>query len=362
MENSGGKFVFKDGREFRNQTLSFQLGTFIEALHVQSSYLELNAFDSLNHFGEIFIVSILLGSLTIGSYFKFPLYAHMYDSYKEITNKPIDFLILFQAAVQHVVCVMMTAYYTIGLIFNLTYSEIFGEAWCNIPWYACGFSIAYHNFGSFGVAILRLFYIKFPYQVKDNVRRMKLMFAILISCIAITTLVAIAFGIGNGPASRKQVIWNFCTGTPEALREVVHNYSLLTGTTTAQYEFGPKLIIVIALAAAVGEFICYLLFFHHLYHHNERMRKVLRVGEVKKRHRRNAITFLAQFYGFVVECAINAGFIYTIRESSDISFRLMLVICISAEFGLLSVVEVLTSDGLRRNLPHNRFSCYKSNN
>ena len=114
--------------------------------------------------------------------------------------------------------------------------------------------------------------------------------------------------------------------------------------------------ILMELICIISEFACYLLFFRHLYSHDQEMlrKKRVPINEVKKRHRKNAITFLGQFYGFVVECAITFILVYTMRDGSDIRYRMFLVIGYYAEFGLLTIVEVMTSKDLVKYLPHNR--------
>ena len=210
--------------------------------------------------------------------------------------------------------------------------------------------------GGLGIAILRLFYIKSPYQVRDHTNQKKWQLILLVTCILISTTMAIGFGIGNGPASRKQVIWNFLSGKSETFREIVYNYSMNRGIIMINSDLIPKLVLLIELGGIIAEFVCYVLFFKHLYSHNEDMlkKKRLPVGEVKNRHRTNAITFLGQFYGFVVECMITFALVYTMKGSSDIRYRMFLVIGYYVEFGVLTIVEVSTSQNLVRYLPHKR--------
>ena len=115
------------------------------------------------------------------------------------------------------------------------------------------------------------------------------------------------------------------------------------------------MLIVASLVAAAIELACYVLFFQHLDEHDKAMlkKKVLKTGKVKRRRRKNAITFLGQFYGFCVEMMVYSGLIYTFREKSSISYRLGIVLCFWIEFGIVSIVEVMTSNNLRQYLPHN---------
>ena len=178
----------------------------------------------------------------------------------------------------------------------------------------------------------------------------------MVVCIVVTALVGIGFGLGDGPTSRKQVLWNFCTGTSEAVRQSVFDYSLARGITDDGSDLISKVSLSIPALGVLAEFACYLIFFYHMYSNNQGMvtKKILPVVEVRKRHRKNAITFLGQFYCFLVECAITIGFFYTMQESSEPRDRAYLLVGLLVEFGILSVVEVITSNALKQNLPHKR--------
>ena len=105
------------------------------------------------------------------------------------------------------------------------------------------------------------------------------------------------------------------------------------------------------------ELVCYLIFFAHLYSHDRAMitRNILPKHEVNKRFQKNATTFFGQFYGFIIESIVLFGLLYTLEDGSEITVRLLLVLGFNIEFGLISVVEVLTSRRLLQYLPHKRF-------
>ena len=130
---------------------------------------------------------------------------------------------------------------------------------------------------------------------------------------------------------------------------------MLTGQTSLSSELAPQLVILLSLICVVTELACYILFFRQVYYHNKGMlsRNIPTQGEVKRRRRVNAITFLGQFYGFIVECVLYFGVMFTLQESSDITYRAGIVLIFWLEFGVVSVVEVITSKNLRNFLPHN---------
>ena len=131
-----------------------------DVLFAEELKLELSAFDSLNQFGEAIVICSLGASAIIGSYCKSSIYVYLYRKFNEKGNTAIDILLLISTICQHFVCLFLTIFYSIGLGFDITYSDYFGETWCDIPWYVGVFGGAYRTFGSLGIAIYRLLLIK----------------------------------------------------------------------------------------------------------------------------------------------------------------------------------------------------------
>ena len=347
--------LYKEMATINKNTIPIYLNNSIDNFTIQGSNLELDALTAMNEFGTSIVVSSLLASVLVGTYYKYPIYRYMYDNSDEVTNKPVDLLILFQAIVEHLACIVMVTFLSVGMVFDISFASYFGEMWCFLPWNAASFGVAYRTIGSLGIAILRLIHIKRAGQSDTVPGYVK--WIVLLACIVVTILVTIGYGLGNGPASRKQVIWNFCIGSSEALRKSVYDYSLARGLVKGESDLISNLALSIPAFGVLAEFGCYLFFFYHLYSHDEGMvtRKILPAIEVRKRHRKNAITFLGQFYCFLVELAITIGFFYTMQETTKVGNRACLLVGLWVEFGILSVIEVMTSTTLKTNLPHNRF-------
>ena len=345
--------LYTEDIEIFNHTLTIHLENSSEFLLIHKSKLQLSATDRLNNLGDTVLVSSLLGSLIVGSYFKSSLYHYLYKEWK---NRPINILILLQAVIQHMMCLLMVANYTIGVSFDITFSEHFGEIWCNVPWYGGTFGAAYRSIGGLGIAIYRVMLIKFNHKFTEKANQKNLLAVIIALTTVLSIGMTIGWGMGNGEASRKQVTWNFCTGRSAMYREVIHNYSLLVGTENSESVFAPKLTVAISIISVMIEFGCYLLIFGHLYFHDKYMlkRKLLTVDQVQKRNQKNAVTFLGQFYGFVVESVFGFCMLYLVmKENSNITYRVAIVIYFWVEFGVVSIVEVMASNNLRRYLPHN---------
>ena len=104
----------------------------------------------------------------------------------------------------------------------------------------------------------------------------------------------------------------------------------------------------------IFEMMIYVMFFRYMYKHdnNPRLRRLLEPKVIKGRNRKNAISFIGQFCSFVVEVTkiVLVAIMFTIGNNDN---KLTLVAIVFAQFAfpLMSMVEVLTSDVLRRRLP-----------
>ena len=349
--------MYKEVIKTNNKPLFIDFEGDIQTLFILDFKLELSALDSLNQYSESILIVVLLGSIFVGTYFKSALFCYLYDTRTELESRPINLLILTQAILQNLIYFLIVTFYVTGLLFDITYSEVFGEAWCNVPWFAQVLGLMHRNFNSLGMAIFRLLLIKYHCWAKNTIGQKNLLGVILTFVVIITLTLTIGCGMGNGPASRRKVILNFCTNASLGFRDIHHQYSLLTGTAVHEPEVMPAVVIALSLLSIIAELICYILFFGHLYKNDEGLlaKKLLPAVEIKRRHRKNAITFLGQFYGFVAAFVLYFGMAFTLQEGSDVTIRLWLVVGLPIEFGIVSVVEVMTSNCLVQYLPHNYF-------
>ena len=242
--------------------------------------LELTAFDSLNMLGVSVVVGSLAASAMVGSYCKSAIYHYMYRMIQESGVKAMDVLILVNTVTQHLICLFLVFVYSVGLTGDITYSDHVNEIWCNLPWYAGIYGICYRTFGSLGMAIYPLLLIKRNDWVV-SIGKKTLGIVVLLFSIMISIGTTIGFGTGNGPASRKQVTWNWCVGRNENLREILHEYSLISGTVTSESEFLAKLSILTTILGVVSELFCYLMFFSHLHSNDKHLltRKIIKEVE-----------------------------------------------------------------------------------
>ena len=339
-----------------NSLFSINIDNSFETLYLGQLTSEISEVEKLGEAGRTIILLGVIGSLVIGSYFKSALYWYMYNNLKGIKDRPIDILLLLQAVIQHMMCLILVSNYAIPLSFDITYSHHIGEASCTVLWYGGIYAAAYRNVGGLGIAIMRLLYLFFGDWLKEKFGTKRMLCVISTASLIASALMAFGFGIGNGPSSRKRPTWNFCVGKSETFREILDGYSVIQGNVRPQHETIPKLILLASVVFVVAELVCYLVIFGHLFLHNRAMmkKKLMEPGVLERRQQKNAITFLGQFWTFIIECIVYILMIYTMKKESHFAYRFIAVLGYWLEFGFVSIVEVMSSQNLRRFLPHNR--------
>ena len=106
----------------------------------------------------------------------------------------------------------------------------------------------------------------------------------------------------------------------------------------------------VVLSCTVAEILCYIAFFHHVIcHDNGPIKANLRPEVTKQRNRTNAISFLGQFYGFATEATFLTAYLVIIAtDDKNTEMKALAVVFKFMEFGVLSLVEILASEQLRR--------------
>ena len=141
------------------------------------------------------------------------------------------------------------------------------------------------------------------------------------------------------------------------MRQVIENYALIRGTISDESELVAKVSLLGNLLGCIAELCCYLVFFGHLYTHDKGLfgRKVLKETEFLRRRKKNCMSFMVQFYGFIVESSIYIGMGLGMSQESNIAIRVVVTFGVWMEFGINSVVQVMLSDSLKEHFPHSRF-------
>lgn len=311
---------------------------------------------SLSELDVKIISSSLISSVLIGSYFTSSIYQYMIEKYRNKSITPIDTLILASTVTQHLISIFLTGILTVGISFDITFSHYFGEFTCELIWYSTIYCGAYRAYGSLGIAIYRVLLMKASHWIHRFDQKKAIGFVLLLS-ITISFGIAVGFGTGHGPASRKRIVWNWCKGHSQTLREVTDDYALITGAISDESELVAKLSLLGSLLGGVAELCCYVVFFSHLHSHDKGLvgRKVIKDTEFRRRRQKNCISFMAQFYGFLVECVTYGLMGIGMIEGSNILFRVIVTFGFWMEFGINSFIVVISSEKLIDNLPHNRY-------
>ena len=121
---------------------NMKIGLFIndlqpfEYLNTIKIDLSINALQSLSTISKATISAGLGMSLIVGSYFKSAIYLYMYEKRKNLSERPINVLLLVQAILQHLISTLMIIFLIFGMLSDVAISEHLGsEAWCNIEFH-----------------------------------------------------------------------------------------------------------------------------------------------------------------------------------------------------------------------------------
>ena len=110
-----------------------------------------------------------------------------------------------------------------------------------------------------------------------------------------------------------------------------------------------------AVCFVTAEIIAYLVLFHHVYMHNNcNMKQLLSIETRNHRNKTNTISLAGQLYAFLTEMSLIIVLIFhTFITSSSEYFQLsmeLVAFAMSIQFGILALVQVLTSPDLRQEL------------
>ena len=297
------------------------------------------------------LVTILIMSIIIGSYYKFIMYKYMYTGSKQNRNwmyRPINVLIMTHLIIHHITPVASLAWQILVCVVNAPLGTIFGLESCWAMLVVGVYGFAYLSVGSFGMAVYRTLYIRHEYWVKYVIGEKVLLLITLFLSISISAFLCFLYVV---EANGHRTGYNMCTGLSAAQTEILIEYEINRGIELITTSYLSKIAVSVCIAIQMIEFSLYLWFFCHRYKNdNGNIAKLLLQEDVRKRNAKNASTFLGQFYGFMVEysflVAILTFQIFYAHESYEHD-RALVVTAKLADFGLLSAIEVYSSPVLR---------------
>ena len=287
----------------------------------------------------------------IFSIFRLILYKFLIERYKIKQFTPINVLILLTCVLQHLDILVGLVFQTTIVSSGLTLEDL------RIPWTCLPlriillFVMSYSVLGGFGIAIYRMLLIKYDILIKEKVGEKRLLGIILFFQALV---IAVCLGAQNNIG--RITIRPKCMGLPYGhVLDILDMYKISLGDNSV-IVFQTSLHLFMAsmfLFITIAELIIYIIFFRHLYKHdnNERLRKVLDAEIINKRNTRNAVSFFSHFCSFVAEILFTIGFMIAIKRAKN--DHLIFLICLNVRWFTLSIIamiEVITSNNLRRIL------------
>ena len=291
---------------------------------------------------------------TIGSFFRYILYSHIYEKYKTRQLTPIDKLIFISASIQHITNLGRMIFFTImisqGVNSGPWESEMddIGQALCYLTKFSITFELHYSCVGSLGISIFRILYIKHDDLVKYIVGEQTLLLLILVGGMLLSFFMTL---ITFDNDYEKLLMENGQIPANQDILMTLHEYKTSGGHSSPYFRYiYPRVINgIVMVVMSIAEMCIYIAFFHFVYRHDnsEWLGKILAKKSIQKRNKTNAITFFGQFCSFIFELSYwvlfllanllgGKGFLWA--SASFLRF---------ISFGVMAAMDVLISNTLR---------------
>jgi hypothetical protein len=227
-----------------------------------------------------------------------------------------------------------------------------GHWFCTAQLLYSHFAFFYCFIGSLGVSIYRILLIKHNHFLKDVIGENAMLNLIFYGGIVLT----LVFVTILNSHDYYNVIHSTCAIIPnKKVLQILDEYEQSRGNLSILSYF-VKVNVGIGVVMAliiISEIVIYIIFFHHMYKYDnsETLRRILKPTVIKRRNRKNAITFIGQFFSFLFELTglLLMVMAYTIGSEAN-KIPLVALIFRKYSFAIISMVEVLTSDVLRKRL------------
>ena len=341
---------------------SINLGKIDNSIDTQLDFNILDANDSMRPFylravGKRIWLVCWVGWLLaiIGSYFRYILYAFIFNKYKTRQLTPIDVLIFVSASIQHMTNLARMIFYTAMISEGLKSDhwdwqmDETGFLLCSFLRFSLVFELYYSCVGSLGISIYRILYIKHNDFVKYVIGEWNLLLLVLIGGILLTFSMTLSTSMND----YEKLLTDNChiPANPNILL-VLDEYKMAGGYSSPYIRFiYPRVINgMIMVGMTVVEICIYVAFFHFVYQHDnsKSLEKILEKRCVHKRNKTNAITFFGQFCSFLFELTfwilLLLAFVVGRKEGilwASASFLRFI------SFSVIAAIDVLVSNSLR---------------
>ena len=289
----------------------------------------------------------------IGTYFKMLLYKGIFWVRKETRgwmHRPINILILLSSVIRHTTHLITNSFGIHALLSSTPPIQIFGPLYCTIINIITTFGVVYLASGSFGIAVYRIMYIRFENFVKYRIGEKKLVIIISLGSLLISSAITYLHKIEE---SGDRVANNICFGMSPTQTQALINYHVSTDNNLLTTDYFRKTALLATLIMMFLELVIYIYICIWRYRYeNGDITQLLDPTVTKRRNTNNILTFMGQFYEFLVEIMILAALLllnHLIEISSSVSHIVVSLtfIVYILNFGILSAVEVLLSPALQ---------------
>ena len=290
----------------------------------------------------------------IGSYFRGIVYKHWIKTYKCKEINHMDILLFILVSTQHLHMLM----YFFSLILKVTtevsdieaLGYVVGPCFCNAHIFIQRFDSLYKYIGGFGIALYRILLIASPTLVECRIGKNRLFHLVLYGGI-ITTLCAMVCLYLN---DYTQLFMEKCIdGAPKRfLLETLDEYEQSQGNKSI-YSFYLRVRMYLGtldLICGICTMAIYIVYFRIVYKHdnNENLKKLLEPEVIRRRNKRNSITFFGLFCAFVLQMLVVTLFMIQIAMNTPENQLLDIFLMLRTTlFAGMAVIEVLTSKNLR---------------
>ena len=286
----------------------------------------------------------------IGSYFRLLFYRYLLQQYKKKELTLVNYLSLAVIGVEHL-SNLSSSIGTTMVVWNndpCLFKAV--DSWLQMLMTTFStFSLFYSYIGSLGVSIYRLILIKNNHWLRNVIRKQFVANMIFCGGTVLTTMLVMVMNSHDFAKLR----YDACaTGPKLPLFRLLDKYEQSRGNLPilSYYVSVRMLAGAVMLIATISKIIVYIIFFHHMYKHdnNKRLLRLLEPSVTRNRNKRNAITFFGEFASFVIEFSLIVLllFAHALEDHTRQQF-LIAVTFWRFKFAAVAAVEVVTSNVLR---------------
>ena len=304
----------------------------------------------LSFISKLSLITGMVISLTVGSYFKNIMYTYVFTTNK--TNRgwmhrPINVLTITSAIIHHVTHVSCGVWYILILMTETPLGDLMGVYSCRIIDVVGVYGLVHLVVGSFGISVYRILYIHHDNWVKYVIGE-KVLLALIVSLGTFASGQLVGMYMIESNSQRTQL--NMCRGLSVTQTQIIMEYDMTRGNEILLTNFLRSTTISICIALRTIEFGIYVWVFWLRYSNdNGKIRDMLPQGVIHDRNIKNITTFSSQFYVFIVEYIFYISVLILTFHADEKThhYKTLVGMVKFMDFGLLSFVEVFSSPGLR---------------